>query len=565
MKKTISFLLIALSAISAFGAAKKQNPNVIENSDGTITITAVDKDSSVKLNQKYENQKGVTIIDSKKVTKNNPVTFNLADFGDKEIGIEFSCDIKIETAETEELDLSWMINDFEAGMPVIIREIINPNAWVSLKGEKVVAIGQNKSFYLSGSGLPSEYKIYIKNLKFKLSGENISSIKVPPTNWMDAPSLKEAYSDYFDHFGLACTYRGELQRPEIQKGIARHASSITMGNETKPDALFGFTKIKTFKDFVAEDGKTYQMPVEVPNFNTMDICLTLAKKMGVQVRGHVLVWHSQTPELFFRENFSSDAGTPFVDKETINARMEWYIKTVIEHVTKWEEEKNGGQRLVYAWDVVNEAVADGATTSKWLREDSNWFRVYKDDSFIINAFRYATKYAPQDIQLVYNDYGCSNPGKRYGICQIVDKIKATPDARIDAVGMQSHIKINSPVINIEDGNNSFEEAVQTFISHGVNVQITELDVANNKARYSPMNLKERYKQLFQMFIRNRAKDDQKGITSVTIWGLTDRGTWLDKQTEYIGYKQYPLLLNEDYSCKPAFLGVLEAAESVKEE
>lgn len=558
MKKLISICLFSLATFAVFGAAKKINPNVVENSDGTVNITGIDKDSSVKVNQKYEGEKNITIVDSKKVTKNNPVAFDLSDFGNKEIYIEFSCKMKIEEPAQENLDLSWMINDFEAGMPVLIHEVIDSNQWVTMKAEKVVAIGEKKSFYLSGSGLPSEYKIYIKDLSLKLSGEGITSKPVPTVSWTDAPSIKDAVGKYFDHVGIACTYRNELQKPDIQKGLSHHVNSITMGNEFKPDALFGFNRISKFEDFVAEDGNTYQMPTGFPNFTTMNIILTIAKRMGVQIRGHVLVWHSQTPTYFFREGFSTTS--ELVDQATMTARQEWYIKSVIEHVNQWEQENNNGEHIVYAWDVVNEAVADGATVNSWLRTDSNWYKIYKDESFIINAFRFANKYAPADVQLVYNDYGCYSAGKRYAICNLIDEIKAVPDARIDAVGMQSHVKLANPPINLSDGNNSFEEAVQEFIKHGVNVQITELDIANAKGRYSPMVLKEKYKQYYQMFIRNRATEDKPGITSVTVWGITDATTWLDNQAEYKGTKQYPLLFNGDFTCKPAFFGVIESAK-----
>jgi len=561
MKRLISVCLLAFTAAVLIAApAKKINPNVVENSDGSLNITNVDKDSSVKFNQKFDGFTNVTLIDGNKISKNNPITFDLSDFAGKEIMLQFSCDLKIAEENDEKLDLSWMVNDFEAGMPVISRSYANSNEWTTVKGEKVFVLGQKKSLYLSGAGLPTKgAKYYIKNLKLNINGEDLTSTPTPKVSWIDAPSIKEAYADYFDHFGIACTFRGELQLTDIQDGIAHQANSITMGNEFKPDFLFNWAKVTSTEDFVAEDGKTYKMPVGLPTFSTMNNCMMLAKMMGIQIRGHVLVWHSQTPDWFFRENFSQDKNANFVSKAEMNARMEWYIKTVLGNADAWEKKYNNGERIIYAWDVVNEAVSDGAGTQKWLREDSNWYRVYESEEFIINAFRYANKYAPSDVALVYNDYGCYSPGKRNAICNLVDEIKAVPDARINAVGMQSHVGLDTK-INLEDGSNSFEEAVQAFVSHGVNVQVTELDIANGKKPNSPMLLKSKYKDYFKMFIRNRAKDGEYGITSVTVWGITDKGTWLNNQKEYKGFTQYPLLFNGDFTCKPAFYGVLEAAQ-----
>ena len=67
-----------------------------------------------------------------------------------------------------------------------------------------------------------------------------------------------------------------------------------------------------------------------------------------------------------------------------------------------------------------------------------------------------------------------------------------------------------------------------------------------------------------MFLANRKTEDKHGIMGVTIWGLSDAGTWLDDMDQYKGHKQYPLLLDEEYNLKPAYYGVLEAAESYAE-
>ncbi|MBQ7969935.1 MAG: endo-1,4-beta-xylanase [Treponema sp.] len=95
--------------------------------------------------------------------------------------------------------------------------------------------------------------------------------------------------------------------------------------------------------------------------------------------------------------------------------------------------------------------------------------------------------------------------------------------------------------------------------------MTELDIANGKQPYSPYKLKNVYKEYFKMFIENRKVDGKNGISGVTIWGISDRGTWLNNQAEYKGYQQYPLLWDSDFNCKPAFDGVLEAALEAKEQ
>ena len=163
--------------------------------------------------------------------------------------------------------------------------------------------------------------------------------------WTDqsVPSLKETYSEYFDSFGISCEYKpwnrhfGELQSEAVRKGLSKHADSITMGNDFKPDTVIGVPWGKTAaqiskEKFTASNGKTIEVPV-LNGFTRMDQILKACKDSGLMMRGHVLTWHSQTPEAFFAENydpkFSGSKIKNLVDKETMTARHEWYIKTVL--------------------------------------------------------------------------------------------------------------------------------------------------------------------------------------------------------------------------------------------
>ena len=77
-----------------------------------------------------------------------------------------------------------------------------------------------------------------------------------------------------------------------------------------------------------------------------------------------------------------------------------------------------------------------------------------------------------------------------------------------------------------------------------------------------MNIKQKqkYYDYFEMFIRNKKTATKKGVEGVTIWGITDNGTWLNALQQYKGHKQYPLLFTEKFECKPAVFGIIEAAE-----
>ncbi|MBR1638085.1 MAG: endo-1,4-beta-xylanase [Treponema sp.] len=558
--KSSALAAVFMAGILAGCSGKSAEAKIIQNDDGSISITKIDEDGkAVAYNKKYDGFENVTIVKLGLTSGNNPIKINLNDYADKDVLMELSCDMKVVDSSGEaEHEIIWLVNEVDENFPQIYRDYIKSDEWTKVSGQAIIHIGKNRQFYLSGAGLTKEnITVYLKNFRLKLSGEGIGSQEVVEKKWTEVPSLKETYKDYFDYFGLAVT-KEDLDSSKVQDGLKYQASSTTMGNEFKPDFLFNWTQPTKFEDFTAENGKTYKVPYWLPGFNRMDACLKECKELGLKMRGHVLVWHSQTPWWFFVEDYGE--GDYYVDVDEMNARMEWYIKTVMEHVAEWEKKNNNGEHIVTIWDVVNEVCSDGATESSWLRgeESSEWMKVYENGDYIVNAFRYANKYAPADVELVYNDYGCSSPHKLKGILKIIDSIQAAPDARIDAMGMQSHVNMKTPVT----GPNSFESAVQAFVNKGLNVQITELDIANGQDAYSSIRLKAKYNEFFKMFIANRKTAEHKGIEGVTIWGLNDEGTWLNSQKEHQGNTQYPLLFKtRDFIVKPAFYGVLEAAEN----
>jgi endo-1,4-beta-xylanase len=404
------------------------------------------------------------------------------------------------------------------------------------------------------TNFPAKESPKIDISKFDPEREKEALAATPPVIWTEVPGVKDAMLNYFDYFGFCVSYNNTFKEPLLQKGLPIHASVITMENEFKPDFIFGWNKFNKFAEFCGEDGKYYKVPADIPNFKQMDSILSDMKKLGLKLRGHTLVWHSQTPVWFFQKNYGFNDEKELVGPDEMNARMEWYIKTVLDHVAEWEKKNNNGEHMIIAWDVVNEAASDNATDTSFLRDagTSNWFAIYGNETFIVNAFRYANKYAPKDVKLVYNDYGCASPAKNKAICKIIDAIQAAPDARIDAAGMQTHI-------GIYDSAKAFETAVKNFLAKGINVQITEMDVANGNSSYNAMKLKDVYYTWIKMFIDNRKEPGKNGIEGVTLWGVRDEWTWLNSMHK--GHTQYPLLFNDnEFHCKPAYYGVMEAAQ-----
>lgn len=410
-------------------------------------------------------------------------------------------------------------------------------------------------------------------------------------NWLadSVPSIKQTYSDTFDYIGLAVEYGNfglkytgdkytgtythdkswgtpnEFYYSEVQQGISKHANTITLGNELKPQFLLqwwdGDGSSQTKTTFTASNGQKIQVPDKLNGEALIYATLNAAKKSGVKMRGHVLTWHSQTPEGFFRENYSKNGN--LVSKEVMTARHEWYIKTVLECVAEWEKanrfaEKEIGNHLIWAWDVVNEAMADDASdpsTGSWLRGStagtkdkdpanggSRWYEIYKNEEFIINAFRFANAYAPADVKLCYNDYNEYQSNKTPAIEKIANLIKAgsaqtingkSVSPRLDAIAMQSHVGSSWPSIT------EYENALKKFLAIA-DVHVSELDIS----AASSSEAATAYANYFKMLKKYGKNYSGNKITCVTIWGINNESSWINPSTNYNTgekYKSYPLL------------------------
>lgn len=421
------------------------------------------------------------------------------------------------------------------------------------------------------------------------SNNNNSTVIADSTiDWLNesVPSFCETYKDLIPYTGFAVEYgisgysQNELSYTDVQKGLKKHANTITMGNEFKPQFIMQWwgSKPEIKGTFTATNGTEIQTPV-LKGFNNVDAILTICKNNGLKMRGHTLAWHSQTEDSFFYENYDPSS-KKLVSATVMEARLEWYIKTVLEHVAEWEQKNNGGEHIIWAWDVFNEVTPDGS--SDLLRTSSKWYQVYKNSDFVVQAFQYANKYAPADVKLCYNDYGgiygTNLQAKHTSQMKIVDLILAHKDdaalpTRIDAMGLQSHysVKVSAGAV---------ESEIKDFINKGLDVHITELDIGTwnnyNNSKDSVgvdgkqfNSLAAAYKAYFQVYIKNRKTDSAHGVENVTVWGLNDENTWLNVesngQMQYLGNcKQYPLLFTKPgsgwkYYPKPAFNAVIAAA------
>ena len=328
-------------------------------------------------------------------------------------------------------------------------------------------------------------------------------------------SLKDAFKNYFK-IGTS------VSPNELGQGgnfIKQHFNSITPENELKPDSILN-------QGACQQQGNNVNTQV---NFGQgTSATLKFCEQNGIALRGHTFVWYSQTPDWFFRQNFNQ--GGNYVTKDVMNQRLESFIKNTFEKLAKEYPKLE-----VYSYDVANELfVNDGGGMRP--AGNSKWVQVYGNDEFVMNAFTYARKYAPSGCKLYLNDYNEYMPAKTTDIYNMAMKLKEK--GVIDGIGMQSHLDISYPNGQV------YSTAVEKFLSTGLEVQITELDItSNNEDAQASL-----FKEIFSIAVKHADK-----IPAVTVWGTNDSISWRRNQN--------PLLFKGGYQPKKAYYSVMEVAKS----
>ena len=334
--------------------------------------------------------------------------------------------------------------------------------------------------------------------------------------------LKDAYKDYFT-IGVALNQRNVSD--DAQKALViKQFNSVTAENDWKPGEIH------------PKEG--------VWNFEKADKIADFCRQNGIKMRGHCLCWHSQFADWMFTDK----NGKP-VKKEVFYQRLRDHIQTIMKRY----------KDVVYAWDVVNEAMADdnqfgprfgrGGQAPSPYRQ-SRHFQLCGDE-FIAKAFQYAREADP-DVLLFYNDYSCVDEGKRERIYNMVKKMKDA-GVPIDGIGMQGHYNIYFP------SEEQLEKAIVRFKEIVKHINITELDLRMNnesggqlmfsrgEAKPMPAYMgtlqTDQYARLFKVFRKHADV-----IDNVTFWNLGDKDSWL-------GVNNHPLPFDENYRPKACFRAI----------
>lgn len=359
------------------------------------------------------------------------------------------------------------------------------------------------SFYVeSGEAAAPFASFYVDDVRVEALPQNVA----PRT---DIPSIKEEFPDF--PVGAAVWSRDTWgMHADL---LRQHFNSITPEDDTK------WTGLQP-----REGNFTY---------TNADLLVNFALANNMRVRGHALVWGSQTPAWVFQN----------ADRTVLLQRMQTHIQNVLTHF--------GAN--IYAWDVVNEAT-DPSQPDCLLR--NQWYNIIGPD-YIDYAFTWARQYAPA-ARLFINEFETTEPVRRECIYNLVRSMQQR-GIPIDGIGHQLHSYHNNypPPQAIVTAVNRFDEL-------GVDQQITELEMSvypggDTTSRFESIGdamLVEqgyRFRDTFQAIRQVRDK-----LTGVTLWGQADDHTW--RHINPTTRKDWPLPFDQALQPKYAFWGIVDPLE-----
>ncbi len=276
------------------------------------------------------------------------------------------------------------------------------------------------------------------------------------------------------------------------------------------------------------------------DFGDADAVAAFAAEHVQMLRGHALIWGLP---IGARNPFGGWRPTPGWVHESELSRSEAIavMKRQIETVMA----RYRGQAR--DWIVVNEALGshdvDGVRLSPTI-----WLETIGPD-YIALAFEHARQVDPS-VRLILNDYGADYLGQHGGSDRVDDYYDLlayllAAGAPIDGVGFQFHLSVEYDAPTVAQ----IADNMARYQALGLSTHITELDV-RIPAPVTDAKLRKQ-EELYETVLHAVI---QSGVADVTLWGFTDRYSWIVTGETF---ENYPVgtLLDSELAPHPAFAAV----------
>lgn len=346
-------------------------------------------------------------------------------------------------------------------------------------------------------------------------GEQRTGAGTRPTSSLNAPERAPAKCST----ASACTTRQLAD-----------SAGVTLGTAVRADLLdepaYRDTLLKTLNSVTPEYELKWDAIHPGPdtwNFGPVDAIVKFARSHDLRVKGHALVWDQKlvdsTPDWVLRIN----------DPDELRTVVTKHIATTMRRYTT----------AVDRWDVVNEPLETLGTAMY-----NNHFRKVLGADYLVEVFKIARAAAPAE-QLWLNEAAVEfQPAKAAALVDLV-RTSLEKGAPIDGVGLQGHL-VGGTVES-----SSLQQLIADLEALGVTVAITELDVPARDP-VPPLEVQaDSYRRVFEACLSQRCRE-------VTLWGFTDRHTWIDAT---LGSGLEPLPFDRNYRAKPALTAIRERLDA----
>lgn len=313
--------------------------------------------------------------------------------------------------------------------------------------------------------------------------------------------------------GTAASYRQLSTDDSIQAIIINEFNSITPENDMKMYSIM-------------------PRPDEY-QWERVDSIAAFCKRHDMRLFGHVLVWHSATPQWLVEAEH---------DSVSLSAFLQDYVTT---YVSRYKG-------IVDGWDVVNEVISDSAGAMR----ETFWYSML-GEKYIDIAFRAAHKADPNAV-LFINDYNTERDTvKLNATIDLINRLKSR-GVPVSGIGLQMHTRMDIPEEVIA---HSIQKAAET----GLKVHLSEVDIIFNRHNdkqgggeqlYDELTSEmaqeqgEKYMHIANLYRNIVPKNQQYGIT---LWGFNDRTTWINP---FFNLNDWPTIYDNNLKRKPAYYGLL---------
>lgn len=263
---------------------------------------------------------------------------------------------------------------------------------------------------------------------------------------------------------------------------------------------------------------------------------------SLRKRGHTMIWNSQAPAWLISE-------APGWTAQQIYAFSYSYIMALATY-TKGK---------IQEWDVLNEAIDDGATPNY----RTAWYSIVNTQannsgqigylSYFGSLFSWA-RAADPTVKLFYNDYSIEQYGtSKNNFMRAMVKAMKSYNTPINGVGFQSHFALDNN--GMGDGFiNQIGQSIDDLGAAGFEVVLTELDIRRcNASPGTDAQQRSAYDRIIKMAL------GKTNCNSVLIWGLSDNNSWIPYFFSGCGNAT---LHNNSYQKKEAYFGVLSGLQAL---